>query len=242
MRSKIVQYEQSTAGTSEKEAKLPWNVRSEQTNRDRNPHYISLCSKQEEDIVNESKQKKSLLHLCEQLTNNQEFDGGQYSISCLKGLRSLNLASCKRITDVSLKYSFDFLELEALSLSKCQLVTADGFECVTQKCPSIKVLNLSDCHNVCDRTIDIISSRLKRLTHLHIERCSQLTDISLDSIARHCNRLKYIDVRGCRSMCAEPSLKLQAVRSLQQILVSKPGPYIDNNNGIRPIPPPQPSF
>lgn len=215
-------------------------VHVEQKNR--NPHYISLCSKMEEDIVNDSKHKKSLLHLCEQLTSNQEYDYSQYSVARLKGLRSLNLASCNRITDVSLKYAFNFLELEALSLSKCQQITAEGFESATLKCPSIKVLNLSDSHNVCDRAIDIISLRLKRLTHLHIERCSQLTDSSLDSVARHCSRLKFIDVRGCRSMCAEPSLKLQTVRSLQQILVSKPGPYIDNSNGKRPTPPPQPNF
>lgn len=251
MSSKVEQYEQSillrendvsgsTEEIADKEAKLQMIVQYEQTNR--NPYHISLCSKVEEDIVNDSKRKKFLLHICEQMTNDGEFDCSQYSIARLKGLRSLNLASCNRITDVSLKYAFDFLELEALSLSKCQQITAVGFECATLKCPSIKVLNLSDCHKLCDRAIDIVSSRLKRLTHLHIERCSQLTDMSLDSIVRHCHHLKYIDVRGCRSMCAEPSSKLQAVRSLQQILVSKPGPYI-SSDGKHPIPvPPPPPF
>lgn len=232
MSSKIQQYEQN--GLLHGNEGVPAQDTNEREIK-KNPYHISLCSKMEEDIVDDSKRKKFLLNIC-----TGELDCSLYSIAQLKGLRSLNLASCNQITDVSLKYAFDFLELEALSLSKCQQITAVGFECATLKCPSIKVLNLSDCHNLCDRAIDIISSRLKRLTRLQIERCSQLTDISLDSIVRHCNHLKYIDIRGCRSMCAEPSLKLQTLRSLQQILVSKPGPYLCNTT--RPMPPPQPPF
>lgn len=215
-------------------ANLQMNVRYEQP-PNRNPHHISLRSEAEEDIVNESKRKALSVHLCAQLTSNRrEFESSGYSIANLKGLRSLNLASCNLITDVSLKHAFDFLELETLSLSKCQQITEVGIEGVTLKCPSIKVLRLSDCHSLCDHAIDVVSSRLKRLTYLHIDRCIQLTDISLDSISKYCKHLKYIDVRGCRLMCSEPGLKLQRVRSLQQILVSKPGPYIDKN-GSQPI-------
>lgn len=233
MESKIVQYEQSKlndvdgpaeADSSSTGAKLQMSAQYEPANR--NPYHISLRSKMEEEIVNDSKRKMILLHMCEQMTHDDEqLNCSRYSITNLKGLRSLNLASCNQVTDVSLKYAFDFLELHTLSLSKCQQITATGIEGL--KCPSIKVLNLSNCHNLCDHAIDIISSKLKRLTYLHIERCSQLTDISLDSISRNCTHLKYIDVRGCRAMSSEPSLKLQSLRSLQQILVSKPGPYID---------------
>lgn len=237
MESKIEQYEQnallrendigrSAQDSDNMEAKLEMNVRYDEPNRNPNPHHISLRSKMEQQIVNESRRKVSLLNMCEQLANNGELNSSRYySIANLKGLRSLNLASCNRITDISLKYAFDFLELEKLSLSKCQQITAVGMEGL--KCPSIKVLNLSDCHNLCDHGIHVISTSLKRLTYIHIERCIQLTDISLDSISKHCKHLKYIDVRGCRSMCSEPRLKLQTVHSLQQILVSKPGPYID---------------
>lgn len=235
MESKIEQYEESillqgvnenvdTQDSSNVEAKLQMNVHYE--DRHRNPHHISLRSKVEEEIVNESKRKVFLLNMCEQLASNGELNSSRYSIANLKGLRSLNLASCNQISDVSLKYAFDFLELESLSLSKCQQITAVGMTGL-KGCPSIKRLNLSDCHNLCDHAIDIISTNLKRLTYLHIERCSQLTDASLDSISRNCRRLKYIDVRGCRSMCSEPILKLQSLHSMQQILVSKPGPYID---------------
>lgn len=204
----------------------------------RNPYQISLRSKAEEDIVNDAKRKKIMLHMCEQPLNKEEINCSSYSIARLKGLRSLNLASCNRISDVSLKYSFDFLELEALSLSKCQQITVVGIECLLSKCPSIKILNLSDCHNLTDDAINLISAQLKRLTHLQLERCSQLTDYSLDSIAMNCKRLKSLDIRGCRSMSAEPNLKVENLRSLQRILMSKPGPYMAL---IKPKPPPIPT-
>lgn len=206
----------------------------------RNPYHISLRSKAEEDIVNDAKRKRVMLHMCEQPLNKEEINCSPYSIARLRGLRSLNLASCNRISDVSLKYAFDFLELEALSLSKCQQISAVGIDCLLTKCPSIRILNCSDCHNLTDQAIDMISARSKRLTHLHIERCSQLTDFSLDSIALNCKRLKFLDVRGCRGICPEPCLKLENLRSLQRILMSKPGPYMAPF-GKQPKAPPMPT-
>lgn len=211
----------------------------EPTNR--HPYQISLRSRAEEDIVNDAKRKRIMLHMCEQPVSGEEINCSPYSIAHLKGLRSLNLASCNRISDVSLKYAFKFNELEVLSLAKCQQVSVTGIECIVVTCPSIKVLNLSDCHNLSDQAIDVLT-RLKRLTYLHIERCSQLTDFSLDSIALNCKRLKYLDVRGCRAMCSEPSLRLENLRSLQRILMSKPGPYIQTTGfGKQPKAPPMPS-
>ncbi|XP_055316314.1 dynein regulatory complex subunit 6-like [Sitodiplosis mosellana] len=208
--------------------------------RHSHPFHISLRSRAEEDIVNDAKRKKIMLYMCEQPLNKEQINCSPYSIVRLKGLRHLNVASCNRISDVSLKYAFDFIELETLSLSKCQQVSAIGIECVLVKCPSIKVFNLSDCHNLTDHAILMISSQMKRLTHLHIERCSQLTDTTLDYIALNCKRLKLLDVRGCRSMSSEPNLRLENLRSLQQILMSKPGPYM-TPFGKQPKAPPMPS-
>lgn len=186
---------------------------------------ISLRSKAEEDIVNDAKRKNTMMSMFEQSETREEIICGS-SIAHLKGLRSLNLASCNRISDVSLKFAFTFLDLEVLNLSKCQQITVIGIEPVVVNCPSIKILYLSDCHNLCDQAIDILSFKLKRLTHLYIERCSQLTDNSLDSIGKNCKRIKYLDVRGCRCMCSEPNLRLENSRSLQHVLISKPGPYL----------------
>lgn len=192
----------------------------------RHPYQISLRSKAEEDIVNDAKRKKIMFKMCEQTINKEEINCSNYSIARLKGLRTLNLTSCNRITDVSLKYAFDFIELKYLSLSKCQQISSIGIECFLPKCPSLADVNLSECHNLTDKAIEAITLQLKRLTYLHIERCSQLTDHSLDYIGLNCKRIKYLDVRSCRSMCSEPNLRLEHIRSLQRIVMSKPGPYL----------------
>lgn len=192
----------------------------------RHPYHISLRSKAEEDIVNDAKRKRIMLEMCDQTLNKEEINCSQYSIRRLKGLRALNLSSCNRITDVSLKYAFEFLELKTLSLSKCQQVSSIGIDGILVTCPSIEEINLSECHNINDHAIEAIARKLHRLTHLHIERCSQLTDHSLDYIALNCKRLKFLDVRGCRSMCSEPNLRLEHLRSLKRIVMSKPGPYM----------------
>lgn len=204
--------------------------RGKQMNNDpvnRNSYHISLRSKAEEDIVNDAKQKKMLLTMGDQpIGERDDMNCSAYSINRLKGLRSLNLTSCNRISDVSLKYTFDFIELKTLSLSKCQQISVTGIEYLITKCPSIETLNLSECHNINDCAVAMMAKQLKRLRSLHIERCSQLTDRSLNLIAVNCKRLKFLDVRGCRSMNGEPNLRLEHMRSLQIILLSKPGPYL----------------
>lgn len=106
----------------------------------RHPLHISLRSRAEEDIVNDAKRKKTMLHMCEQPLNTEKpINCSSYSIVRLKGLRHLNVASCNRISDVSLKYAFEFVELETLNLSKCQQISVIGIERVLVKCPSIKV-------------------------------------------------------------------------------------------------------
>lgn len=206
----------------------------------RHSYQISLRSKAEEDIVKDAKRKKILLTMGDQPTDKEEMNCSQYSINRLKGLRTLNLTSCNRISDVSLKYSFNFNELKTLYLSKCQQISAIGIEYLLPKCPSIEILNLSECHNLNDHAVDMIATQLKRLIFLHIERCSQLTDYSLDSVALNCKRIKLLDVRGCRSMNCEPNLRLEHLRSLQRILISKPGPYILSTSK-QPKAPPSPS-
>lgn len=249
MRAQVEKYEdreakkasaenQDEASTSTDELDHPQVTVAQMMNE--NPHHISLRSRAEEEIVNDAKRKKCMLFMCAQSLNKEEINCSPYSIGRLRGLRSLNLASCNRISDVSLKYAFDFRELEQLNLSKCQQITHAGISCILDKCPSINVLHLSDCHNINDEAINCIAMRLQRLTYLHIGRCSNITNASLRSIACYCKRLKYIDVRGCRSINPEPGLTLQNIRSLQHVLMSKPGPYIKLSCS-QPKAPPVPS-
>lgn len=205
-----------------------------------NAYRISLRSRAEEEIVNDAKRKKIMLEICEQGVSSNEPNSTQYSITRLRGLRVLNLSTCNRISDVSLRYHFRFPELKSLNISRCQQISSEGIEAFLSHCPSLEIMNLSECHNINDRAIGAITARVQRLKHLHIERCIHLTDHSLDHIALNCKRLRYLDVRGCRSMCSQPNLRVEHIRSLKQIVTSKPGPYVFDSMTTKPVPPPMP--
>lgn len=187
---------------------------------------ISLRSKAEEDIVNDAKRKKFMLAIFQrrELVTSENCSG--YSIDSLRGLRTLRLTACNRVTDVSLKYTFHLRELRELSLSKCQQISSVGIASLIRQCPSLAFVELAECHNIDDKTIEMLTVHLKRLTHLDLERSQSLTDHSLDSLVVNCERLRYLNVRGCRSMCSEPNMRLVSLGSLRDCVQSKPGPYM----------------
>lgn len=224
----------------------------------RNPYKISLRSKAEADIVNDAKRKRQMqaryegeeVALAEAAasaafsSDDDDACGSNaaaavspsmcdtaqlsYSINRLRGLRTLDLTGCTRLTDVWLRYSFRLPELRSLSLANCQQISAWGVERLVRRgCPSLEHVDLSDCHNVSDKAVQLLAIHLRRLTQLRLERCAMLTDHSLDHLAVHCERLRELNVRGCRSMCSEPAMRLVSLRSLRVCEQSKPGPYLD---------------
>lgn len=203
---------------------------------------ISLRSRAEEDIVNDAKRKRVMLAIYEHKGPITDYSG--YSINSLRGLRTLNVTACNRITDVSLKYSFQLAELKEVRFARCQQITTDGISNLVKNCPSLELVDLSECHNITDKTIEVIAQRLRRLTNLYLERCIQLSDHSLDYMAVNCERLRYLDVRGCRAMCSQPNLRLVNLSSLKYVAMSKPGPYVNGTeDGVIigwPKPPPMP--
>lgn len=156
--------------------------------REQNYFKISLGSKAEEEIKNDAKCKIAMQEMCD--LNEDERHSSGFSINQLKGLRILKLAGCSRITDVSLKYCFEFLELKELSLARCYQISIKGIQAVVKRCPSIEILNLAECHSINDKAIELITEKLQRLTSLSLERCIQLTDYTLDYIAMNCKVLK----------------------------------------------------
>ncbi|KDR09426.1 F-box/LRR-repeat protein 14-like [Zootermopsis nevadensis] len=166
-------------------------------------HRISLRSKAEQDIVNDAKRKKVVLQMCED-QDTEEVENG-FSIVRLKGLQELDLRGCNRITDVSLKYAFSFLELRHLNLSLCQQVTDTGISDLASKNPSIETLIMIKCHNITDSGMIKFVTNLSRLKHLELQGCSQLTDASLTAIGQRCSNLKYLDISYCSGMSLEGS-------------------------------------
>ncbi|XP_076752283.1 F-box and leucine-rich repeat protein 13 isoform X2 [Xylocopa sonorina] len=160
---------------------------------------ISLRSKAEEEIVRDADRKREIMHLCENVSKPLSTFSG-FSLIRLKCLQELDLSGCNKITDVSLKHAFAFLELRILNLSQCQQITHIGLNYLSKNNPAIENLNLNHCYNISDIGISYLAQRLHRLKRLLIQGCSQLTDHTLDFIKLYCKSLHYLDSRYCRGM------------------------------------------
>ncbi|PSN39503.1 hypothetical protein C0J52_17783 [Blattella germanica] len=103
----------------------------------------------------------------------------QYGHNSELGLQELDLCGCNRITDVSLKYAFRFLELRHLNLSLCQQVTHVGISDLAVNNPSIETLIMSNCHNLSDEGVVSFVGRLSRLKHLDLQVMFDITSIAM---------------------------------------------------------------
>ncbi|KAH8299305.1 hypothetical protein KR044_000272, partial [Drosophila immigrans] len=185
---------------------------------------ISLRSKAEEEIVRDAKRKQAMIAAYEMnLINEEDFEG--HNIQALRGLRSLNLRGCNKISDVSLKYGLKHIELNKLLLSNCQQISLLGMEALVNNCPSIETLDLSDCYNINDQSIKIITEKLQRLRSLDISGCSQLTDHSIDAIIVNCQCLQTLSIYRCRRMYMDIEDRLSGLQTLRNV-------YMDNINSI----------
>ncbi|XP_037955145.1 dynein regulatory complex subunit 6 [Teleopsis dalmanni] len=185
---------------------------------------ISLRSKAEEEIILDANRKKAMFAAYElNLIEDLNIEG--HSIQNLKGLRSLNLSGCTKITDVSLKYGLKLLELQCLILSNCQQISIVGMEALVLNCPSIQELNLSNCYCINDKSLQVITTKLTRLRSLNISGCSQLTDHSLDAILINCKCLHTLSVHRCRLMYTDIEERLSTLSTLRNL-------NMDNNNSI----------
>ncbi|KAJ8736345.1 hypothetical protein PYW08_007001 [Mythimna loreyi] len=200
------------------------------------PPKIHLGSRAEEEIVRDARRKRDVMLMCENLTMDS-YTG--YSLARIKSLKELDISGCNRITDVSLTYAFNFKEMIIINLSRCQQITCKGIEHLVRNCPSIEYINLTDCYNLKDDAVIEIVKHLKRLKQLELRGCNQLTDETLTAISTHCTKLQFLDVQGCRNMSPELACSIGSLPTLHTVLMSKPGPYIDDGKKNRA---PAPAF
>uniref|UniRef100_A0A1A9UFC2 Uncharacterized protein n=1 Tax=Glossina austeni TaxID=7395 RepID=A0A1A9UFC2_GLOAU len=113
---------------------------------------ISLRSQAEEEIVRDVNRKRALVAAYE-LNSFNNLDG--FCIQQLKGLCSLNMKGCNKITDVTLKYGLKFNELKRLFLSS-RIELSIGIE-------SLVTLSVHRCR----RIYADIEDRLTELSTLH---------------------------------------------------------------------------
>ncbi|KAJ8735583.1 hypothetical protein PYW07_007203 [Mythimna separata] len=103
----------------------------------------------------------------------------------------------------------------------------------------IEYINFTDCYNLKDDAVKEVVKGLRRLRQLQLRGCNQLTDETLAAIGAHCTKLQFLDVQGCRNMSPELACSIGSLPTLHTVLMSKPGPYIDNGKKNRA---PAPAF
>lgn len=208
--------------------------------KERDPFKVPLGLKAERIIREEAEVKKYLENNIDEIVQSSN-----YGLSNLKGLRELNLCSCKKITDITLTYALKFRELQYLNLSFCQGIAQEGIESVAKQCPSLEILMLVECAKITDHVVLVITHHLKRIKILDVQNCYQLTDESLDSLS-NCHTLRYLDVSGCTKMSLgqvrQVQKKIPLLRNFHYRGVEERGPKdaAEEIWSIADIPPPPP--
>lgn len=125
---------------------------------------VGKCCKQLEDLN---------LRFCEGLTDTGLAD---LALGCGKSLKSIGVAACVKITDVSLEAVGSHCKsLETLSLDS-EFIHNKGVLVVARGCPHLKVLKLQ-CINVTDEALIAVGTSCFSLELLALYSFQQFTDM-----------------------------------------------------------------
>ncbi|XP_075870871.1 F-box and leucine-rich repeat protein 13 [Nelusetta ayraudi] len=129
--------------------------------------------------------------------NYQVSDDGWMSL-CLssRGLRTLHIPDCPKLTNSSLRVMANLKGLQHLDISYCSKVGDFGIQYLTKGLASTKLmeLNLSHCSNINDSSVMKITQRCK-LAYLNLSYCEKLTSACLEWIAG--SSIRTLDLSGC---------------------------------------------
>lgn len=118
------------------------------------------------------------------------------ALSCLAGLRELNLDKCLYVTDVGLaKIVVGCPKLESLSLKWCFEVTDIGVELLSKKCSELKHLDISYLKVTSESLCAI--GRMARLEVLEMVGCGLVNDMGLHYLGKGCPSLQVLDISRC---------------------------------------------
>lgn len=123
-----------------------------------------------------------------------------FPMNRLRGLRTLDITGCPRVTDSLLTNGLRLPELNRLTMARLKEITERGLEQLVRNCPAIRHLDLSRCPNVDDKSIGHVARGLQRLTHLHVMRCRRLSNDSLFLLEEHAKRLRVLHMEGCHRL------------------------------------------
>ena len=161
-----------------------------------------------------------------------------------KELKSLNLKSCRNISDhginvMVLKDDGTPLgsKLEFLGLQDCKL-TDKSLAYISKGMPQLKRVNLSTINTITDGGLKSLA-QMPVLEEINIRKCDNVTDLGLAYLSEDCQscRLKFLDLSFCSSVTdsglahVAKGLKNLAGLSISSCLVGDAG-LLDLANGL----------
>jgi F-box/leucine-rich repeat protein 2/20 len=139
---------------------------------------VGQCCKQLEDLN---------LRFCEGLSDTGVVE---LALGCGKSLKSLGVAACAKITDISLEaVGLHCTSLETLSLDS-EYISNKGLLAVAKGCPLLKVLKLQ-CINVTDEALAAVGTCCLSLEMLAVCSLQKFTD-KLVTLQPFGNLLRYL--------------------------------------------------
>ncbi|XP_076328491.1 uncharacterized protein LOC143234771 isoform X3 [Tachypleus tridentatus] len=130
---------------------------------------------------------------------------GQFppALTCLTGLRELDLCGCIHIGDVGLK-GIKFVELRYLNLSLCQNITDVGLVIMSSYNPSLDTLILNQCHQVRQSTV----IECHQVILSTVIKCHQVRQ----STVIECHQVRQSTVIECHQVILSTVIKCHQVR------------------------------
>ncbi|KAL1548520.1 F-box/LRR-repeat protein 4-like [Salvia divinorum] len=131
------------------------------------------------------------LRFCEGLTVRELV---QLALGCGKTLKSIGVATCAKITDISLEaVGSHCRSLESLSLDS-EIINDKGLLAVAKRCFTLKVLKLQ-CLNITDDALQAVGTNCSLLEVFALYRLQKFTDRSLFAI-----ELMHIEINCCHNI------------------------------------------
>ncbi len=157
---------------------------------------IFLGSKAEAEIVSGAQQSKILAELEREADVRAD---AKLRIDSLPRLRSLDVGSVARLTNLSLLTSFRFADLRSVDLSGCRSLTDAGFSALARCNPRLESVRAKQCELLGDLGLAALLWGARRLRELDLEGCRGVTSEGVMAMisAGCCRELRSLDVSFC---------------------------------------------
>jgi len=125
-----------------------------------------------------------------------------------KGLTSLGLCYCRRITNASvINLSRQCRGLTVVNLSSIPTIGDAAVHALTERADKLEVLWLSQTAVTDASIVPLVQKH--SLSKLSISKCTALTDVSANAIALHCkDSLQTLNIKGCTGFSESGAITL----------------------------------